>query len=306
LGNRHAFVDRLRDIDQFHLHWPEWLTGVNVGLTNDAIAALADAEVRIVWTMHNLKAHDMEGSEPLYEAWAAVADVVLHHSEWGMTCARDRYRFRDGARHVVLPHLHWGDVLAEAAPPARADAERALGLEPAGPERGLLRLGIVGAPRAEKDVQLALDAFAATDRDDLRLFVSSLNGESVPDDPRIVARPYEFGSPTDYATQLRCLDAIVMPFRSTGMLTTGTVGDAVAHRLPCIASDWPYLHQALGDAVLSYDGSAAGLTALLDALDRDALESAGPALDALHEQTEPARLAGQFLSVLDELGTAKL
>jgi hypothetical protein len=61
------------------------------------------------------------------------------------------------------------------------------------PEGGF-RLGLVGAPRAEKDVQLVLDAFHACGRDDLQLLVTCLSGEEVPEDERITASAYAFSA----------------------------------------------------------------------------------------------------------------
>ena len=51
-----------------------------------------------------------------------------------------------------------------------AEAERMLGLEPAA-----LRLGVVGAPRREKDVQLVLDAVHRCTRDDVQLCGSAIS-----------------------------------------------------------------------------------------------------------------------------------
>jgi len=305
LRDRRRLTDALVDVDLFHVHWPEWVTGIEPELTDSLIGALADADVRIVWTMHNLRAHSQTGSEPLYESWASAADLVLHHSTWGESEAMRRYRFRTDARQVVLPHLHWGEAVDEAGIPDRAGSEREMSLEPAGPEHGVMRLGVVGAPRAEKQVQQVLDAFAATDRPDLRLFVSSLSGEVVPDDERITARTYEFQSPRDYFTQLRCLDALVMPFLPEGMLTTGTVGDAIALGLPALVSDWPFLEESLGGAGLGYDGTTRGLQELLARLDEQMLTGAAAARD-LREATAPATIAGALLEALDELGTSKL
>src|SRR5262249_9226255 len=159
--------------------------------------------------------------------------------------------------------------------------ERALGLDPL-PD-GALRLGVVGAPRAEKDVQLVLDGFHACGRDDLRLFVACLDGEEVPDDPRIVATPYTYVSPADYAAQLACVDALVLPSAPAGMLTTGTVADVVGLGLPALVSAWGYLTETLGGAGLPYGETPSDLTDRLASLTAADLAGAAAHARALQE-----------------------
>jgi hypothetical protein len=183
----------------------------------------------------------------------------------------------------------------------RTSAERALGLAPCA-----LRLGVVGAPRREKDVQLVLDAFAACKRDDVQLLVCSLDGERVPTDERITAVPYELVSREVYDQRLRCIDALVLPFASSGMLTTGTVGDVVGLGVPALVSEWPYLREALGAAAIPYGATAEELTACIEGLDETALARATEACRALQPVYAPECIAGQVLAVLDEVGTAKL
>ena len=71
-----------------------------------------------------------------------------------------------------------------------------MGLEPCA-----LRIGIVGAPRREKQTGPFMEAFAATDRPDVQLLVLSLDDEEVPD-VRITARPYDFVARDEYNRRL--------------------------------------------------------------------------------------------------------
>jgi glycosyltransferase involved in cell wall biosynthesis len=282
--------------DQFHLHWPEWSIGLgpDEGRHRAAIEALQEARVRIVWTQHNLVPHDKDpGHGPVYEAWAAAADGVIHHSEYGRRRVQERYAFRPDAVHRVIPHVHFGH-LGELDTPAPATEEAT----------GPIRLGVVGAPRAEKDVQGVLDAFAATTRDDLELHVFSLGpGDVVPDDPRITAVRYEMVDRSVYDERLRSLDAIVLPFAEGDMITTGTTGDVVGAGIAALVSDWGYLGEALGDAGIAYGDDLAGA---IERLDRRQLAAAAGAARDLRATCAPERVAALHLALLEDVGTTRL
>jgi glycosyltransferase involved in cell wall biosynthesis len=296
----------LRDVaaraDQFHLHWPEWLL-LDDDEHHAVIDVLRGAGVRIVWTQHNLIGHDKDRSgESHYRAWAAAADLVIHHSDWGRRRALATYPYRPEARHVVIPHGHFGpEALPDPADRAasRAEVEAELGLRP-----GVLRLGIVGAPRVEKDLELVMRAVARCSRDDLELLVLSLRGdEVVPDDSRIVARRYEEVPRDEYDRRLAALDALVMPFDPEGeMLTTGTVADAVGHGLATVASDWQFLTEALGDAAITYGRSEDELVACLESLTAEVLGRAASAAAARRGALDWSAIAAVTYAELDRLG----
>jgi glycosyltransferase involved in cell wall biosynthesis len=238
-------------------------------------------------------------ADELYQQFASAARVVVHHSRWGRDIVCARYRFRDDAVHVVIPHGHFGDLI-QTSGMSRSDIERDLGLRP-----GVTRIGIVGAPRREKDVQAFMDAFAATTRDDLELLVLSLDGERVPDDPRVVARPYEFVERAEYDRRMVAIDAVALPFDPDGqMLTTGVVGDVVGFGLPAIVSRWPYATEALGDAGIVYDDED-HLVRMLETVGPADLDRAARASRALRAELSWARLAPLFLDAVIDTGAIK-
>ncbi len=297
-----ARADFARRIDQLHLHWPEWLPGLGADLGAHAgfIDGVQAEGTRIVWTMHNLVPHTKDPAfGAVYQRWAEAADLVIHHSAWARDLAMATYAYGESTRHVVIPHAHWG---SEPGPSdGRAGVEAELGLRSAA-----LRLGIVGAPRAEKNVELAMRAMARSQRHDIELLVLSLDGgDDVPDDPRIVGRPYEMVARPAYARRLLALDALLMPFDPDGqMLATGTVGDAVAAGLPTIASSWPYLAEALGGAAIVYGRTEDDLVACLDGLSHDALAAAAAAARALQPGLDWGLIAERTYVELDRLGSA--
>jgi glycosyltransferase involved in cell wall biosynthesis len=290
----------LADCDIFHLHWPESMLPPDLARHQAFIDALRASEVRIVWTQHNLIPHQRDPRwDAIYRVWAGTADAVIHHSAWGQSRALARYRYAAHTRHVVIPHGHFGNLMTELAGFDRAAAEASLGLRP-----GVLRLGIVGAPRAEKRADIAMAAVAASTRDDIELLVCT--DRPAPADPRIVRLPPERVSRAEYNRRLAVLDALVLPFDNGEMLTTGAVGDAVGAGLPSLVSDWPYLAEALGDAGIRYGSSAADLAHCIDTLDEGRLGAAAKAAVRLQEDYDWRRVADLHFELLERVGTAKL
>jgi hypothetical protein len=291
----------LADCDIFHLHWPEsMLPAGELAQHQTFIDVLRAAEVRIVWTQHNLIPHARDPRwEAIYKAWAAAADAVIHHSEWGRARALARYRYAPDGRHVVIPHGHFGNIMSEVAALDRAAVENSLGLR-----NGVLRLGIVGAPRPEKRADIAMAAVAASSRDDIELLVTT--DLPAPDDPRVVVLPHARVSRAEYNRRLAVIDVLVMPFDDGEMLTTGTVGDAVGRGLPSLVSGWPYLAEALGDAGIRYGSTVSDLTRCIDALDTRQLEQARQASVRLQAEYDWTRLAELHFALLEQVGTAKL
>lgn len=259
--------------DVVHVHWPEWASGLTAADARRTIDVLRAAGVTILWTQHNRAPHFAQDAIDMYAVWAAEADLVIHHSHYGRALMEAQYRYGDHTVHAVIPHGHWGHRLAPVRPRGgRAEAERELGMGSAG-----LRLGMVGAPRSQKDTQMVLDAVHASDRDDIELWCWSLHDEVVPDDPRIHAFPYEMTEHHVYAKRLFTLDVLVLPF-AEGMLTTGTVADAIGAGIPAICSPWGYLREAMGDAGIYYDGTLEGLVDCLDGLGDSVLAEAQAAI----------------------------
>ncbi len=272
-------VAALRDVDLLHLHWPEWLAFDDLAAHERIIATLADADVPVVWTAHNLTPHqkDPVAYDPIYQAWATSVAAVVHHSAWGEAVMRDRYVFGPDVRHVVIPHGHFGG-LWDRHLVDRATAEARLGLPPL--PAGGIRIGVVGAPRVEKPVQVVLDAVAASRRDDVQLCCWSLGigdaTETVPDDPRIVvAEPYREVDRSLYAARLAACDVLALVFDADGeMLATGAAADATGLGLPALRSDWDYLVEALGDGGIPCGQTVDSVAAAIDGLTPEVLATA--------------------------------
>jgi len=293
-----------RQVDQFHMHWPEWHIVPGIDAHRWFIDGLRDAGVRIVWTQHNLVPHSKDPTMlPIYALWAQAADLVIHHSRWGRDKAQGTYDYGEHTRHVVIPHGNFGPANGVTQDDTvRAEVENELGLRP-----GAMRLAVFGAPRVEKDVELVMRAMARSSRDDIELLVLSLGDDDVvPDDPRIKAWPYEMVARDVYDRRLLAVDALVMPFDPAGeMLTTGTIGDALGFGLATIASSWSFLSEALGDAVITYGHSEDDLVACLEGLDARTLEATADAARRLAPEREWAPIAERTYAAIDELGSTQ-
>jgi glycosyltransferase involved in cell wall biosynthesis len=306
----HAWVSRperavreLQDTDLFHLHWPEWIAGPDPAVHRRFLDALREAEVRIVWTQHNLVPHRKDPAyEEIYGLWARAAHAAIHHSHWGMERVRSRYAFGPQTLHRVIPHGHFGHLMADVARVDRAAAETELGLSPC-----RLRLGVVGAPRSEKRTAMLMAAFAASAPDDCQLLVLSLGpDDEVPDDPRITALPYENVKRDQYNRRLATIDLLAIPIEGGDYLTTGQFADAIGLGLPALTSDWPFLEEMLGDAAICYGRGRDDLERCLASLDAERVARAAAASRALQDSYDWKRLAEATLELFEEVGTAKV
>lgn len=267
----------LTEIDLLHMHWPEWVAFDDLAAHERILRDLREHDIPIAWTAHNLTPHEHrpEVYDPIYAAWARDAAAVIHHSEYGKARMLARYPFGDACRHEVIPHGHFGEMWSAAGLPDQRTAEARLGLAPCG-----VRIGLVGAPRADKLVQAVLDGVAGCRRDDVQVVCWSLGpGDTVPDDPRIaIAEPYRGCDAATYATRLAACDALALVFDPDGdMLATGTAADAQGLGLPALTSEWGYLAETLGAGAIPCGHTAASIAAALDALTPEQLAVAAAA-----------------------------
>ncbi|MFV0316097.1 MAG: glycosyltransferase [Microthrixaceae bacterium] len=277
LGVSGAALDRaLERIDLYHLHWPEWLAFDDPAAHAAAIQALARHRIPVVWTAHNLTPHDKnpEVYDGIYQRWAEHVDAVIHHSAFARDLMTRRYRFGAHTTHHVIPHGHFGGLYPSAQTP-RDLAEERLGLSPS-----RLRVGILGAPRIERDVSGFLDAVYRSANPEVRVCCWSLGTDDpVPDDPRIeVAETYEMVDAETYGLRLAACDVLALPFDPDGdMLATGVAADAIGCGKATLVSPWGYLAETLGDAGIPMGDTVESMTGALDHLDRDAVDTAAAA-----------------------------
>ncbi len=292
-------VRLLDDTDVLHMAWPEWWAGTDPDRNRAVIDQVRGTGTAIVWTQHNLLPHGAKDDDArtTYQLWAEAADTVIHHTEVGRRVALNTYTYGPDTVHTVIPHGHWGAHLARFGGATRDEVERDEGWAPCG-----LRLAVVGAPRREKDLQLVVDAVAASGRTDLQLLIRSEDAVELPDDPRIIAEDRHL-SDGRYARRLAAVDALVLPFAPHGMLTTGTAFDAIGAGIPAITSEWDFFDETFDGADIRYGSTARDLTRRIDALTPDDLERARSATVARRPHFEWVDIAERTLTELEAAAT---
>jgi glycosyltransferase involved in cell wall biosynthesis len=292
--------------DVAHIHWPEWCFGYGTSLDDHTriAARLRRQGTKIVWTQHNLTPHldEPDVYDPIYQVWADACDLAIHHSHWGLEQVTARYRFRDGCRHEVIPHPHFGPAMTPAAHTSRDDAAERLGLR-TGADAPALRIGVIGAPRKEKDLGLVVEAVRASGRDDIELVLWSLSfADSFGPDARIVTNVYDNVDRERYDLQLAACDAIALPFTRHTMLGTGTASDLVAAGVPGLVSDWPYLTEHLEGLGIPMGETTPSWTAAIDRLTTDRLSEAAAHAPALRDRYDPTRIGLSTARAIEALG----
>lgn len=109
------------------------------------------ANLRIIWTVHNVEAHEAwdDADRRGFNALARRADLAIFHSDSARHAALSRYNFRGEC--VVMPHGNYVGIYPAARP--REEVARQYGLDPA---RNIV--SCVGAIRPYKGLELAIEA----------------------------------------------------------------------------------------------------------------------------------------------------
>lgn len=137
--------------DAVHINWPAFVVDWSdrrraVSEAGRTLAYLAIARARgtrIVWTAHDLGAHDrpLPRLQRVYErAFASLVTDVVSLTAAGIPLVRAAFPEVRGARFYVIPHGHYRDDYPDVAA-SRVDARRRLGL----PEDGriILQFGML-------------------------------------------------------------------------------------------------------------------------------------------------------------------
>jgi len=168
-----------------------------------------------------------------------------------------------------------------------------------------VRIGVVGSPRVEKRTREFLEGAAASSGNFQLVCWSLSPGETAPTSPRIaVAKAYERSDDRTYALRLAACDALALPVDPDGeMLGSGVVADAIGAGLAVLGSDWGYLRETLGEALIPCGHTAASVRAALDALDPGQVAAARAAAAALRPSHDWNTLATRTADLFDGLLT---
>jgi len=275
-----------------HLHWSNELIGPCIWPRSKVVRdirrrlmvldvwILKRLGVQVVWTIHNLVAHESAGRELEFSARRALArvvDRVIVHSGGALRQIRQAYAGNDLPDHrvAVVPHGNY-DGCYPPNPAFKSELSARWGL---GPETTTILF--FGAIRPYKGLERLLSAFSQTQRPDLKLIVAGrpsdatvreLVDSAIRQDPRIVAL-LDFIADEQVAPLFELADVVAIPFERA--LTSGsavlamTFGKALI--LPELARE---LEFAAEGGCLYFDADSK-LAELLESLSRSSLQGMG-------------------------------
>jgi beta-1,4-mannosyltransferase len=294
----------------WHVHWPESLLNIR----NRALAAfkissfLAMIDLvrlrggRIVWTMHNLKAHD--GLHPALEArfWRRFiprVDGIISLSETGLTLGRERFPRLRELPAAVIPHGHYRDLY----PRCEVDARSELGI----PANARVML-FFGSVRAYKNVDALIRAFrGVADSNVLLLIAGGPTSQSLSEsiakhaalDNR-VRLALQFIEPEQVSRFFAAADLVVLPYRH--ILNSGAALLALSFDRPVLVPDLG----SMGDLKEDFGGD--WVRTFSGEIDAATLESAfdwtvcrKPSLCAIPEEYRWDRIRAQTLGFYKEV-----
>jgi len=297
-----------------HLHWVNELIGpavwprhaafraVRRALLKAEILALRVAGTRVVWTIHNLVAHESAHREQELAARAALAAVVsglIVHSEGAQRQTLAAYDAMHWRRELisVIPHGNYDGCYAPDLA-QRDDLAQRWGLD--GDTTTIL---FFGAIRPYKGLESLLRAFQASHRADLRLVVAghpanevirAMVEDAAAQDRRIFPL-LQFVPEAAVAPLFDLADVVVIPFERA--LTSGsavlamTFGKALV--LPRFARELAF---AADEGCVYFDGEAE-LVKALEGLSRERLHEMGRANRLLADQRAWSAVAARTLAV---------
>lgn len=147
----------------WHLHWPDFILNQRserlarawLGLLLRLIDSARRRGVKVVWTVHNLRAH--EGCHPGLERWfwprfTRRLDGYISLTETSRRAALERFPALGGLPGSVVPHGHYRGVYADSL--TRAQARAALDL----PQRARVYV-FIGHVRPYKNVPALVAEF---------------------------------------------------------------------------------------------------------------------------------------------------
>jgi glycosyltransferase involved in cell wall biosynthesis len=264
------------------------------------VQRLRERGTRLVWTMHNRRPHYLPADEgrALYRAVAPFADAAIHHSACGMRLMRSELPYRDDCVHVVIPHAHFGEQMHVDA--SRASLEAKYNLPPCA-----VRFGVLGRYQPEKQVELIVRAFRSAARADHQLVLTAYKKDvdlGDAGDARIIRLPRgDWMQRSEIAEHNAVCDALITAHTGDTYLTSGVAADAIGAGLAMLCPPWDYFREILGDASIEYDGTEAGLTALLASVKGSQIDASKQATAPLRDQYAPKRIAADHLELFERL-----
>jgi beta-1,4-mannosyltransferase len=251
-----------------HLHWPDRRVRAHRALTawlrSTALITLLDAArargMRIVWTVHNLAAHEGTHHRRLEERYFTALtrrlDGIIALSEFGVSAARERYPELRQRPAFVVPHGHLRSVYPDAITCEQARAQLDIPLH-------TRVIAFVGQVRAYKNVPRLIEQFRTLEGDVMLLVAGKAKPAALGADIAALAAKDErvrfvpaFIPDAQLQVFLRAADLVVLPYRD--ILNSGSALLALSFDRPVLVprrGAMADLAAAVGDAwVRTYEG----------------------------------------------------
>ncbi len=305
-----------RRVDVVHLHWPDltFLSGHRMSIVRARLLlfriALRIARLRgtrLVWTVHNLDAHEERATPALrrrlHRLLVSELDGVLALSESSLALARERFPELAELPGFVTPHGHYRDAYDWSI--TRAEARQLLGI----PDDARVAVS-VGQVRPYKNMPALVATFGQVPGEDLALAVAGRPSSSelaaelrglAERDPRVLL-DLAFQDDARMVAYLRAADLVVLPYRA--VLNSGAAILAVSAGRPVLVpalGSLVELAQQLGEEwVRTFPGELTPHD-LADALEwaGDAARSPEPPLDPLAWDAVARRTLAAYTAVRD-------
>lgn len=258
-----------RRYDVFHIHWPDthlrsesWWRSFGKHVRLGLLCALMRLRgTRIVWTLHNLKAHEKNhwiGNFLYPRWWPRACTHLISLTESGAEMVRAMYPALRDKPTAIIPHGHYRDIFPQ--PRSRRECREALGL-PVEP----FTFVFFGSIRRYKNVAWLVEVFRRLPGSHVQLLVAGepvvgMRAEDVEGaaagDPRVHLHLRHIPD-AEVPTCLGAADLVVTPFSS--VLNSGSVMLALSMNRRVLAprvGALPELQQAVGANWLDlYDGA---------------------------------------------------
>jgi glycosyltransferase involved in cell wall biosynthesis len=303
------------EIDILHIHWPEkvfWDKGsfprllVRWATTLVSIHKLKRAGVRIVWTVHNLRPHDLERKYSLL--WTVYAAQLSRLTDGFVTLCPSTVKVvrQEISGLSQKPAIYaWHPVYPHVVPePCRERGRQQLGID-----ADVRVFAFLGLLRPYKGVEELIAAFRTTESKQYALLIAGAPAsesysarikELSAGDSRIHLRLRRL-SDEEYAALSAVADVIVLPFRDS--LHSGSLVHAVSQRTAALTPAAPFassLQQEAGEPwIQTYTPPLTG----------DMLQSTTPAhgvpeLSALATNISGPKLAAFYRRLIERNGSA--
>jgi O-antigen/teichoic acid export membrane protein len=229
--------------DVWHIHWPDRAAyaGSLAGAVTKALAFVALISLakvtgkKVVWTVHNIRGHDVPfpAIETVVIAWLARhVDATVNLSERARRDAEAAYPVLKGKPSLIVPHGHYIDAYPQAT---RNDARTHLKLDPDATVAAL-----VGDIAPYKNAPQLIRIFKAVRAPSALLLIAGkpitadLRNEilaAARDDPRVVLHLHAL-SDSELVRCIAAADVVVLPY--SGLLNSGMAMLALSFGRPIL------------------------------------------------------------------------